>query len=50
MQYFEESLTPPEVLNRFKKLFGRDMTPEESRCFLLTHESQADPNPDERSD
>jgi hypothetical protein len=50
MQNFEESLTPREILKRFKKLFGRDMTPEESRYFLLTHDYPPDPTPDQRSD
>jgi len=31
----EESLTPEEVLLRFKKIIGRDMTPEEKHRFFL---------------
>jgi hypothetical protein len=50
MQRFEESLTLQEILKRFKKHFGRDITLEESRCFLLTHDSPPDLTPDDRSD
>ena len=31
----EESLTHEEVLFRFKKVFGRDMTPDERNRFFL---------------
>jgi hypothetical protein len=31
----EESLNPEEILLRFKKVLGRDMTPEERRDFFL---------------
>jgi len=35
----EESLTPEEILLRFKKIIGRDMTPEEKVKFFLRAES-----------
>lgn len=31
----EESLTPEEILLRFKKIMGRDMTPEETHKFFM---------------
>jgi hypothetical protein len=31
----EASLTPEEILSRFKKLFHREMTPEEEKAFFL---------------
>jgi hypothetical protein len=31
----EESLTPEEIMIRFKKIMGRDMTPEEKHKFFL---------------
>jgi hypothetical protein len=31
----EEPLAPEEVLLRFKKIIGRDMTPEEKHKFFL---------------
>jgi hypothetical protein len=31
----EESLTHEEILDRFKKVLGRDMTPEEKQRFFL---------------
>jgi hypothetical protein len=37
-----ESLTAEQVLIRFKKIMGRNMTPEEKRHFLL-------PDPEDRS-
>jgi len=34
----EEPMTPEETLRRFKKVMGRDMTPDErQRFFLLKH-------------
>jgi hypothetical protein len=36
----EESLTPEEVLLRFKKVIGRDMTPEEKHRFFLPETPQ----------
>jgi hypothetical protein len=30
----EENLPPEEILRRFKKVFGREMTPEEKPFFL----------------
>ena len=34
----EEFLTSEEILLRFKKIFGRDMTPEEKHKFFLVPE------------
>jgi len=34
----EESLTHEEILLRFKKVLGRDMTPEERHLFFLLPE------------
>jgi hypothetical protein len=34
MSYFDE-LTTEEILRRFDRVFGRDMTPEERSIFLL---------------
>jgi hypothetical protein len=31
----EEPMTPEEILLRFKKIMGRDMTPEEKHKFFL---------------
>jgi hypothetical protein len=31
----ETTFTHEQILQRFKKLFGRDMTPEERRAFFL---------------
>jgi len=31
----EESLTPEEIVLRFKKVIGRDVTPEEKHMFFL---------------
>jgi hypothetical protein len=43
----EESLTPEEILLRFRKITGRDMTPEEKDCFFLPHHlNLAEPNPE----
>jgi hypothetical protein len=35
----EESLTPEEIQLRFRKAFGRDMTPEEKHYFFQPTES-----------
>ena len=35
MLEFEETLTPEEILLRFKKLFGRDMTSQEMGSFFF---------------
>jgi hypothetical protein len=32
---YEEPLTPEEIVRRFKKVLGRDMTPEERHQFFL---------------
>lgn len=37
----EETLTHEEVLLRFKKVLGRDMTPEERPAFFLPPEKPA---------
>jgi hypothetical protein len=42
----EESLTHAEVQLRFKKIIGREMTPEEMKEFLLPPEVQTNPSPD----
>lgn len=39
----EDSLTHEEVLLRFKKLFNRDMTPDEKSAFFLPSEPTAKP-------
>jgi hypothetical protein len=41
----EESLTHEEVLHRFKKVIGRDMTPEEKRSFFLPAETPTEKKP-----
>jgi hypothetical protein len=33
----DASLTPEEILSRFKRLFNREMTPEEKKAFFLDH-------------
>jgi hypothetical protein len=43
----EESLTHEEILRRFRKIMGRDMTPEEKRRFFLPAETPPEPNPKE---
>jgi len=35
---WEVTMSPDEILMRFKKLFGRDMTAEERQIFFLTPE------------
>jgi hypothetical protein len=42
----EESLTPEEILLRFKKVIGRDMSPEEKHKFFLP---EAPPGTDART-
>lgn len=32
----DATITPEEILSRFKKLFNREMTPEEKKVFFLT--------------
>jgi hypothetical protein len=46
----EESLTHEEVLLRFKKVFGRDMTPEERHSFFLPVELESPANPNTSSE
>jgi hypothetical protein len=41
----EESLTPEEILLRFRKVIGRDMTPEEKRGFFLPPETPIEKKP-----
>jgi len=43
----EDSLTPEEILLRFKKIIGRDMTPEEKKTFFLPPEIPSEPNPED---
>ena len=38
----EETLTHEEVLLRFKKVVGRDMTPEERHAFFLPPEAPSE--------
>ena len=40
MLEFQETLTHEEILLRFKRLFGRDMTPEEKHIFFLPADSE----------
>jgi hypothetical protein len=35
----EAALSPYEILQRFKNLFGREMTPKERKAFLLPDDS-----------
>jgi hypothetical protein len=44
----EETLTHEEVMRRFRKVLGRDMTPEERHAFFLPPEPPADPSPEKR--
>ena len=48
MLEFEETLTPEEILLRFKKLFGRDMTSQEMGCFCFPCEWRPDSAPDKK--
>jgi len=41
----EESLTHEEILLRFEKVIGRDMTPEEKHHFFLPPEFRLPPSP-----
>jgi hypothetical protein len=46
----EEVLTHEDILLRFKKVFGRDMTPNERQAFFLPCESSfAASEPDKKS-
>jgi hypothetical protein len=40
----EEPLTPEEILLRFRKIMGRDMTPEEKHRFFLPPEPPTEPS------
>jgi hypothetical protein len=40
----EEPLTHEEILLRFKKIMGRDMTPEEKHKFFLPTEISIEPD------
>jgi hypothetical protein len=42
----EESLTHKEIQLRFKKIIGRDMTPEEKKMFFLPLDPPTAPSPD----
>ena len=46
----EESLTHEEILLRFKKVFGRDMTAEERHSFFLPPELESLPKPNTSSE
>jgi hypothetical protein len=39
----EESMTPEDILLRFRKILGRDMAPEERSYFFLPPEPPAKP-------
>jgi len=42
---YREEASDEEIIDRFRKLFGREMTPEEKKCFLLpTHPKQTETN------
>jgi hypothetical protein len=43
----EEPMTPEEILVRFKKVIGRDMTPAEKHKFFLPLETPTERIPDE---
>ena len=40
----EEPLSPEEILLRFKKIMGRDMTPDEKHKFFLPAEIRTEPD------
>jgi hypothetical protein len=42
----EDSLTPEEIQQRFKKVFGREMNPEEKRYFFLAPQHPTDALPE----
>ncbi len=44
----EENLSEEEVVRRFRKVVGRDMTPEERINLSLLPESLAKPNPEKK--
>lgn len=41
----EGPLSPKEILLRFKRIMGREMTPNEKRKFFLPPEAQTEPDP-----
>jgi hypothetical protein len=41
----EATMSHPEILTRFKKLFGREMTPKERQSFFLPYDSKNPENP-----
>jgi hypothetical protein len=43
----EESMTPEEILLRFKKVLGREMTLEERYAFFLPPDPPAEPTSEE---
>jgi hypothetical protein len=45
---YPDMLTHHQIINRFKKLFGRDMTPKERQCLLLPNEDP--PSVEEKKD
>jgi hypothetical protein len=42
----EESTTHEEILLRFKKIIGREMTSEEKHRFFLPPDTTAEPSPE----
>jgi hypothetical protein len=47
----EFTLSHQEILERFRRLFGRDMTPEERRMFFLPDSTvQVDPGQPQNAD
>jgi hypothetical protein len=44
----EEPLTQEQFLLRFKRVFGREMTPEEKRKFFLLPEAALETDKDKR--
>jgi hypothetical protein len=43
-----QTLTLEEIMLRFKKVLGRDMTPAEKRVFFLPPENQLEPDPEKQ--
>ena len=43
MRLRDATMSHHEILVRFRKLFGREMTPKERQAFLLPHDSSAVP-------
>jgi len=43
MRLRDATMSHHEIMVRFRKLFGREMTPKERQAFFLSHESSAVP-------